>query len=196
MKNRHQGSAASTVFGSTGSGGSAGNFAARAVQNTFVAPNRTETVGLLEKHSRHRHYAGHLSSFLPFPLPFPLSSPSLSPLSPLSPPSLPPLSLLSPSSLPLSPPLSPFHPFTLSACPFPFLLSPFSFSFSFSKLDDTEEQHHHRRVCTGPVLRSSSHPQFTNVCTFKNPESHHEARSWQAPGQTEPWQTGAFLDIF
>ena len=36
MRSRHHGSAASTVAGSTGSGGSTGNFAARAVQNTFV----------------------------------------------------------------------------------------------------------------------------------------------------------------
>ena len=37
LKNRHQGSAASTVYGSTGSGGSVGHFASRTVQNTFVA---------------------------------------------------------------------------------------------------------------------------------------------------------------
>ena len=36
MKSRHHGSAASTVAGSTGSGGSTGNLAARVVQNTFV----------------------------------------------------------------------------------------------------------------------------------------------------------------
>ena len=44
MKSRHQGSAASTVSGSTGSGGSVGNFAARAAQNTFVA-SRIELKG-------------------------------------------------------------------------------------------------------------------------------------------------------
>ena len=37
MKNRHQGSAASTVAASTGGSGSAGNFATRVMQNTFVA---------------------------------------------------------------------------------------------------------------------------------------------------------------
>ena len=37
LKNRHQGSAASTVYGSTGSGGSVGHFASRMVQHTFVA---------------------------------------------------------------------------------------------------------------------------------------------------------------
>ena len=56
MKSRHQGSAASTVSGSTGSGGSVGNFAARAAQNTFRGlPNRTEGMELLEKHPRDRH---------------------------------------------------------------------------------------------------------------------------------------------
>ena len=42
--NRHQESAASTVSWSTGSGGRPGNFAARAVQNTFVA-SRIELKG-------------------------------------------------------------------------------------------------------------------------------------------------------
>ena len=37
MKNRHQGITASTVSGSTGSGGNVGTFASRLVQNTFVA---------------------------------------------------------------------------------------------------------------------------------------------------------------
>ena len=37
LKNRHQGCAASTVSGSTGSGGKVGNFASRMVQHTFVA---------------------------------------------------------------------------------------------------------------------------------------------------------------
>ena len=37
MKNRHQGSAASTVSGSTRSGGNVGNFASKLMQNTFVA---------------------------------------------------------------------------------------------------------------------------------------------------------------
>ena len=44
MKNRHHGSAASTVSGSTGSGGSAENFAGRMAQNTFVA-SRIELKG-------------------------------------------------------------------------------------------------------------------------------------------------------
>ena len=44
IKNRHQGSAASRVSGSTGNGGSVGNFAARAAQNTFVA-SRIELEG-------------------------------------------------------------------------------------------------------------------------------------------------------
>ena len=37
LRSRHHGRAASTVAGSTGSAGSTGNFAARVVQNTFVA---------------------------------------------------------------------------------------------------------------------------------------------------------------
>ena len=44
MKSRHPGSAASTVPGSTGSGGSVGKFAACAAQNTFVA-SRIELKG-------------------------------------------------------------------------------------------------------------------------------------------------------
>ena len=39
IKSRHQGSAANTVSGSAGSGGSVGNFAARAAQNTFSWPS-------------------------------------------------------------------------------------------------------------------------------------------------------------
>ena len=41
---RHVGSAASTVSGSTGSGGSTGNFVVRVTQNTFVA-SRIELKG-------------------------------------------------------------------------------------------------------------------------------------------------------
>ena len=60
MKSRHRGIAASTVSGSTGSGGSVGNFAAGAMPNTNLRglPNTTEGMGLLEKHPRDRHYAG------------------------------------------------------------------------------------------------------------------------------------------
>ena len=44
IKSRHQGSAASTVSGSTGSGCSVGNFSYRMMQNTFVA-SRIELKG-------------------------------------------------------------------------------------------------------------------------------------------------------
>ena len=44
MKNRHQGSAASMVSGSTGCGSSVGNFASRAMQNTFVASRERLTL--------------------------------------------------------------------------------------------------------------------------------------------------------
>ena len=44
MKSRHQGSAVSTVSGSTCGGGSVGNFASRTMQNTFVA-SRIELKG-------------------------------------------------------------------------------------------------------------------------------------------------------
>ena len=55
VRSRHQGSAVSTVSGSTCCGGSVGNFASRTMQNTFVA-SRIEGMGLV-KHSRDRQYA-------------------------------------------------------------------------------------------------------------------------------------------
>ena len=52
LKNRHQGSAASTVSGSTGSGGREGHFASRMVQPTHIRglPSRTQGMGQLDRH--------------------------------------------------------------------------------------------------------------------------------------------------
>ena len=59
MKPRPNGSGASTVATSTGSGGSTGNFAAHVMQDTFVAPSdRVERLGGLEEHPRNRDHDG------------------------------------------------------------------------------------------------------------------------------------------